>query len=163
MTTITFMLGLIALSGPPEAAADVQGRDLGTRLRVIGSLGLPVGERVRIRGRWRSPHGRLPSKDSSPLLHVTEVNGMQLEKEVVFPEPFVRAAKESGHLTPRSGESWEAEGYEVGRFQGTPGWALREIYGEHVPNAGVYLSGFKFILEFVYVSVRSEKESPNSK
>jgi hypothetical protein len=157
----SLMLGLVALSGPPETV-DVQGRDLGARLRVIGSLGLPLGERIRIRGEWYRPKGKLPLKDPSPLLRVTEVNGKPLEEEVIFPAPFVVPAPQTERLKPRPGDSWEVEGYEVGGFMGTPDWALTEIYGDVVPATGVHMSGFKFILEFVYIT-GGVKESPNSR
>jgi hypothetical protein len=168
MNAVVFMVGLLALAGPPEKTSDVQGHDLGTRVRVIGSLGFPLGERIRIRGEWYKPTGHVGSdgvrripKDDSLRLRVTGVNGRRLEQEVVFRSGLVERAPQSSRIEPRRpGEAWEAEGFEVGGFMGMPDWASREIWGEQ-PPASPY--GFEFVMKFHYVTVFSGQESPISK
>jgi hypothetical protein len=151
-------ISLLALSGPGEEVSGVKASDLGTRVRVIGSLGVPLGERVRIRGEWYVPKG-VKLKADSLALRVTEVNGKRIEKEVSLPDwdinsvPFDRRGP-----ARKSGEEWEAEGYESGQFYGEPEWVTREVYG--LDPAGRSL---KFKPTFWYIIAPNEKESPISK
>lgn len=146
-------ISLLALSGPQQKISEVQGSDLCTRLRVIGSLGVPLGERVRIRGEWYVPEEPRFKADSLNL-RITEVNGKPIKKAVSIPDWSIDSMPFTRPPARQAGEQWEAEGYESGTFYGEPEW----VTPEHFPDAGKH-GGLRLMPRFFYLVPREEKAS----
>ena len=84
---------------------------LDRRVELVGLLGVPIGEVVKLTGKWEPPQVR--SKDVRPRFVVTMVNALALETPVPFRAFFARATHDGGKkLRAAEGDIWEMVAYE---------------------------------------------------
>ena len=103
------IVSLAAVSGGESKRSKVSIRDIREgKTVIVGSLGQPIGEFVKLRGHWSE---RLKGSDLE--LDVTHVDGKQLQTPVDFDELFVHSVDKHGHpVAPLKGDKWEIDAYE---------------------------------------------------
>ena len=112
------------------------------RSKVIGSLGLPLGEVVTIEGITADgEYTRRKADAGETLLRVQTVNGRPLKREAIFHfRPFEGADLKK----PRAGMRFKYIGYETGGFSGIPDKAFD--YVPRVATDGYYFTTSLVIL-----------------
>ncbi len=130
-------------SAAADAALQVRAQDIGKKVRIIGRLGKPMGERLKVKGEWREPSE--VTKPNGLHFLVTHVDGTELAEPVEFPEDLVdvKLLGDSNlswikwkKKQPVAGEVWEFRGYELGQFRYVNlGWLEYEIRGGMPPQA----------------------------
>ena len=141
--------------------------DIGTRVRIIGRLGCPLGELVTIQGAWISLDelAGAPVKDYSPSFVVASVNGKKLEKPVPFEAPFFTRAWDGEAIPQKKGHVWELRGCETGGFRGTPEEVRADAVKGREQRPAVahpsYAYRFKFYTEFKYSSFKGPLGIPS--
>jgi len=119
--------------------AKVRWTDLGTRVRVIGSLGVPLGQIVKINGTVVPDECRKRKADlGKTLIEVSQVNGSPLPKKTVVEAAFLVAKQD----LPSPGSPITCIGYETGGYHGVPPGTF-----DHVPP--MTAEGFHFAVRFV--------------
>jgi len=172
--TIAFLaLPLIVVAASsgriPEASEDesephvsvVRAEDIPDHVQIIGSLGRPLGEMLVITGHWWEPGRKRPVKDMQLRFQVTDVNGQQLEKPVLFRRElveFVDVGSDKSIPKPEHGAVWELRGVQTGGFRDLPGHAWKaalELEGlDALPFGTDHDYGFQFVTDFHYVSCK---------
>jgi hypothetical protein len=167
--------GVTRVELQPPGGAPVErilASEIGTRVLVIGCLGIPLGELFTIQGEWdylnASSRAEFKDgvldlkrpKDSSLGLNVVIVNNRQLDRVVRFDRRWVSAVdpEKLPEIAPRAGEIWELRGIETGGYRGTPANVMAEVYKTGGAPQAPY--EFGFYTEIRYVScrvVRSKK------
>jgi hypothetical protein len=125
---------------------------------VVGLLGMPLHEMMRMQGTWRTPED---DKDVVPVLFITHVNGQKRQDAVRFKDHFVSAVDRGGRkvLPPKNADvTWEMYGYEsyrdcfvpdeyskaIGKI---PGSAVQDPYGAFQCELHVIITNSNFRLE----------------
>ena len=145
---------------PLRAVQRVAASEIGKSVEIVGTLGLPLGEVLTIRGEW-SMHDlsgrRLSMKETWLMFIVFTINGKELEKPVEFREFLVSRIDSLAveEAKPAVGEIWEMRGVELGRYHGVPPEAVTELYpGHRMRPAGRVNFGYGFYTDFRYISRR---------
>jgi hypothetical protein len=94
----------------------VRVEDLGTKIDVIGRLGLPLHSFATIHGRWERPKGRV--KDNGLYFFVTKVNDRVLQEGARIHLVHVENSDHE-EIAPVEGESWVIRGYESATLEPT--------------------------------------------
>jgi hypothetical protein len=100
--------------------------EIGRSVTLVGRLGVPLGVKMEIRGRWSMPAKTV--KDYSPRFTVTEVNRQKLVNPIEFNIAQVTAlTTEHDNALPDlknrqqlDGQEWTLLAYETGKVQLTP-------------------------------------------
>jgi hypothetical protein len=125
-----------ALSSGPGPTTPILVEDIGTKVTLVGRLGVPLGKMMEVRGTWAYPKGLV--KDFSLRFTVTHVNGKSLPSPVEFDVGLVRAVMpDRKDAIPKyedhkrlAGSSWMLRAYETGRFYPIPMDYWRELGDE---------------------------------
>ncbi len=138
--------------GQKEQLRVVRWSDIPERVKVVGRLGLPLGELATVRGIWTAP---LPQKAALPVFMVNQVNGRPLDPPAEFDDvgPVNPTAGESAEFTKRVvGDEWELRGAETGGFVGFS----KEVWAETgLPPVQPGPHGFlSFQTRFCYAEAR---------
>ena len=114
--------------GEPPLATTVRIEEIGTTIRVLGTLGVSLREVVSVHGTWMELTDG-PAKPGSTLwFRVTELNGQQLAKPVGFRDIDVKVVEKGGKSIPGvSGERWELGAYETWPDYGHPADFVKEM------------------------------------
>lgn len=125
--SISIFVATILACAPIARGGDVtvNASDLGTKVKIIGPLGKPLGEMITIECKTLPPNEQPRGKDSAGrfFVKVTAVDGVALKKPVVIEVrvfPFSPKPK-------RDGMDLEITGYQDGSFQGIPPAALNGV------------------------------------
>lgn len=125
------------------------------RVRLIGTLGTPIGEVVKLRGHWQEPVDL--SKTGGLQFFVTAVNGTKLKETIVFDSFFVDAEDmKRQRVSAKVNEAWEMIAYEGMQWRNSEG--VRQAAG-FAPAQNPY-EGFRTFLYGVVVSVASTVQQP---
>lgn len=136
---------------PPKAKpVDVPVSKLGDKFRLVGKLGVELGEVVTVQG--FVVDGPSKGYEGGPNLRVQRINGKATQQDIqirLIPY-FTDFGKEGvdGKDLPKlkNGTTYEMEGYETGRFVGIPGEAYKKA-GIVLQTAGhhflTYLTVYK--------------------
>jgi hypothetical protein len=115
---------------PKPAPLDVPIGELGRKFRLVGKLGVPLGEMVTVQGVVIA--GPDKGWDGGPNLRVQRINGRAIQRIVELPlRPFFGdfdegPAEDTRLPEPVCGRSYEFRAYETGGFVGTPFEAMDE-------------------------------------
>jgi hypothetical protein len=151
----------------------VQSKDIPKSVKIVGTLGEPLGNLLLIRGTWIKA-GQV-GKGIEPDLQVTEVNGKPLAQTVLLAGMLVnqflpdrKGGKSSGAEVwdwrqgegdepapkPVAGQTWELLGVQHGSFNDRSPEAVKAFTG--VPTqVPMFLSGF--VTPFKYIAMRKVK------
>lgn len=124
---------------------DVSVEDIGTKVRLVGRLGVPLGEMMTLTGIWAFPDDNV--KDASIRFTVMDVNGKRLDNPVVFNVSQMGVLSKQGEnvIPPRKehrnldGLTWTMRAYESGRVNQIPQQYFTEI--GNGPHAVPYYYG----------------------
>jgi len=105
-------------------------RDLGHRVKVIGSLGAPLGTELVIEGQYVDGD-TLNSKGTEgiTLIRVERVNGKPLADTSLLKFGFCPGLREP--VSTKHGQSFRFRGYEDGGFRGVPPVQLEHPFASH--------------------------------
>jgi hypothetical protein len=127
---VLVMLSVGCSQDTTAAGASVSYRDLGHRIKVIGSLDAPLGTELLVEGQYVDGD-TLNSKDTEgiSLIRVDRVNGKPVANTSLLKFGFlpgVNVPASTGH-----GESFRFKGYEDGGFRGVPPVRLEQEFAHH--------------------------------
>jgi len=165
------LAGVLDTNGADAEPASIHVRDLVRRIRVIGELGVPVDQVVKIRGVWEYSDedrellkkGLMKKQPIRPQLRVLEVNGKPLQEPVEFRDWLVINVSWMDDIEANDGETWEMTGVEQCGMRGNSAEttrALHRIRAENrAPQRALLDTGLHgtFASEFHYVSARRIK------
>lgn len=118
--SVTFAIGL---SGCAQSPPSVHSSQLGKEVAVIGRLGAPLGQMIKIAGEVAGKDvTRSKSQESVPLFWVRAVDGMSLKEPVLVELQFF-SFQQQPKLEP--GQYCVFRGYQDGGFRGIPTGAVR--------------------------------------
>jgi len=155
-----------ASANTEPSAAIVSAADIPVRVQIIGKLGRPLGELVKLRGRWEWPEVKHTSdgktigeKYRSLQFRAEMINGVRIDLPVTFRKELVQFVGKADKRPPTAGagDVWEIQGAESGGFYEHPPALLNELW-EKDPRPNVSwpcIYGFKFVTKFAYVSWRA--------
>jgi hypothetical protein len=126
-------------------------KDIPNRVQIVGKLGRPLGELVKVRGRWKEGD---KSKPSGPVFVVEELDENVLTSPVEFSSDKVTPVlRRPNDPTPVVGKVWEFRGVETGRLVGFSEEVWKEV-GTRPAQA------YGFLTELCYISVRQSPQEP---
>ena len=104
------------------APREVNVSEIGRSVILVGRLGKPLGQKMKIRGRWAKPNAQ--AKDYSPRFTVIELDGGKLDPPVEFniaqitalTEEHKQALPDRERYGLLDGQTWEMVAYETGRI-----------------------------------------------
>ena len=151
--------------GGKEPMQRVLATDIGSRVLIIGRLGLPLGEVVTVVGEWSRPKVPKPAVDDPNVrdlgakydvlgLNITTVNNKRLDTSARFEWPGFSSLypAENRADEPKEGDVWEVRGIEVGRYYGIPPAAAVELH--RLRGAIQDVRTFGFYTDMRYLSYR---------
>lgn len=110
------LLFIITISDGAPMNNDISYTSINSSVRIIGSLGQPLGKVIRISG--IAVGGKNTKSDSGTIkLRVKSVDGIKLEKPVIT---GFRIFQWAGIKNPSEGKSFTYIGYETGHMTGIP-------------------------------------------
>lgn len=126
-----------ATADAPEtrrARQDIRIDEFSQRYRIVGRLGVPLGQVVHVKGAWML-HPEASEKFGQWFLHIAEVNGTTLANPVVFNARYVEAnPTEAAHVNKQAPNEVSLEVYEGVAFAGPPPEEFKEP--GYAPGAG---------------------------
>lgn len=139
---LVLVLGILAVTSfHVSAESDAKStrvfvEDIGTKVTLVGRLGVPLSTMMTLNGKWGYPdetNGIV--KDDSLRFTVTHVNGVNLKKPVEFNVAQVHAVEKDGKTAIPvykdhdllDGVSWTLRAYETGRAGFRPQDYWKEI------------------------------------
>ncbi len=135
--------GPVGDGAKPAAAAPIPWQKLAAG-GVLGSLGVPLGRVVQVKGRILPDDARRRKADAgATLLEVRSVEGQALVQPVVL---TVRQLSWTSPVRFEPGQQVQLVGYESGAFGGIPEEAFR-----HLPRGTTAAFGFELWFQLVKV------------
>jgi hypothetical protein len=133
--------------------------EIGRTVLLVGRLGVPLGEKMEIVGRWHYPE-RPHSKDDSIRFSVTSVNGKTLAKSVEFNHEqldFTNREHQALSQSDLEKQVWTLVAYETGSIRIIPDEYLSD--SPVFPTAGRVYYAKPFTSEVV--AVLKDHRGPN--
>ncbi|MFA6431340.1 MAG: hypothetical protein WCV91_03020 [Candidatus Margulisiibacteriota bacterium] len=133
------IIGSFLISGYSGVYQKINSTEIGNKIQVIGELGFPLGEIIRIQGEVPA---KLPKQsmagEGKVFLNVTAVNDIQLKSpKLIRIDPLGIASIKK----PEMNKTMKYIGYETGEFVGIPSQAFK-----YIPQATT--SGYHFEIFF---------------
>src|SRR5579871_5706552 len=139
LAMFTLMLIVVPKAYCDDPPTDISVKELGTKFRLVGKLGKPLGTMVAIQG--LIVEGPLTTLDDGTCIVVQRIDGKLTQNGPVIKLEEPRASRLVDDL--KTGRSCELHGFETGEFVGEPIDAYREI---NIPRATVR---FLFYTDFL--------------
>ena len=130
-------LSAVIVFGQPSENREIPAAEVGSRIKIIGSLGKPLGEKIQITGTFPTR----PQMLANPLA-LSTIDGKPPGREIQI------EVDQSLHI--EKGITYTLIGYESGGFSSAPAWAYPEGAQPQQP--------FQFKTFFVPVKVVEKKQ-----
>lgn len=142
-------------AGPDDAeqpkVRTISWDEIGHSAKIVGKLGLPLGEICTVEGAWLEPGQE--KAGLKPQFRVSEVNGNPLAEAALFDEDFVRPVVGGERVAiPRPGDTWMIRCAELGGYEGLPPELIQEASGKMIAQRHGY--GFQTELRYTPASLK---------